>query len=327
MKAILYTVVSIVLFTGSADSQMAKNSKFYTLDRSHSEMNFAIKWMTKGKVVGTFDNISGAFYYDPQKPRELSASLVIDIKSLNSGNVLRNGTLMRDWFDTAAHPLAYFETLPLSQQDKKGKIRGKFTLKGITKIITLDLETIDPPALDYESNPFIIISGKTTISRKEFNVVMTTSRYETSETGAVAIADSVTIDFNLYGRQLSEKNALKRLGPADSRPVAILNLTKNATSQRIGQVIDSSYADPKYKNDIAVWSLANYYLISNDLERALVFLKKSDELFPGNMNVYDSMLQYYHHTGAKEEARTIIEKMLKKNAHAPSALEYQKQLK
>jgi polyisoprenoid-binding protein YceI len=327
MKAPLCTAIVLVLFAGSAAGQMARNSKFYTLDRSHSEMNFSIKWMTKGKVVGTFDNISGAFYYDPRQPLTVSASLVIDIKSLNSGNVLRNGTLMRDWFDTAAHPVAYFESLPLSQQDKKGKIRGKFTLKGITKIITLDLETIDPPALDYESNPFIIISGKTTISRKEFNVVMATSRYETSETGAVAIADSVAIEFNLYGRQLSEKNALKRLGPADSRPVAMLNLTKDATPERIGRVIDSSYADPKHKNDIAVWSLANYYLISNDLERALVFLKKSDELFPGNMNVYDSMLQYYYHTGEKEEARKIIDKMLNKNAHAPVALEYQKRLK
>lgn len=326
MKRYISAMICIILFSGSANSQMAKNSKFYTLDRSHSEMNFSIRWMAKGKVVGTFENITGSMYYDPQKPRELSASLLIDIKSLNSGNTFRNQTLMRDWFDTASYPAAYFETLPSAQQDKKGKIKGRFTLKGITKIITLDVQPVDPPALDYESNPFIIISGKTVISRKAFNVVMATSRYEASETDAVAIADSVAIEFNLYGRQPGEKNALKRLGAADSRPAMLLALTKNAGADRIRQVIDSAYADPKFKNDIAVWSLANYYIMINDHERAETFLKKSDELFPGNMNVYDSMLQFYYATGQKEEAKQVIDKMLKKNAHAPGALEYQKRL-
>jgi polyisoprenoid-binding protein YceI len=56
-------VFLLFAFSGSA-AQMAQPSNFYTLDRAHSELNFAIKWMNRGKVSGTFDNIAGTVYYD-----------------------------------------------------------------------------------------------------------------------------------------------------------------------------------------------------------------------------------------------------------------------
>lgn len=325
---IKYLLLFIVTFAfgSSAMSQLSSTSRFYILDRSHSEMNFSIKWMTKGKVVGGFDNVSGLIYYDPQKPRDISASLMIDVKSLNTGNTLRNGTLMKDWFDTAAHAYAYFESIPVNQQDKPGKVKGKFTLKGITKIITLDMAKTDPPAADFESNPFIIVSGKTVISRKDFNVRMTTSRYESSQTNAIAISDSVIIEFNLYGRQISEKNALSRMGAPDNRTVLLYNLTKKTPPVQTKQVIDSFYNDPGSKRDISSWVLGNYYITANDFEKALIFLDKTDAVFPDNPNLFDSMMQYYYQLGNREETKKWVDKILKKNPHAPNALEYQKRL-
>jgi polyisoprenoid-binding protein YceI len=326
MKRLLLVASIVFFYHGTANSQLASNSKFYILDRSHSEMTFSIKWMTKGKVVGTFDNVTGAIYYDPQKPKEVSASLTIDIKSLNTGNALRDNTLRHQWFDTAAHRFAYFESLPISQQDKPGKIRGRFTLKGITNIITLTIDKTDPPAMDFENNPYVIITGRTTISRKSFNVGVATSRYETSQNNSVAISDSVMIEFNLYGRQTSAKNALARLGGPDNRPFQLYSLTKDATKDNILQKVDNFYNDPKAKNDISVWLVANYFLTANDLERASVLLDKTTVLFPESIAAYDSMMQYYYHTGQKEQAKKYLDKILQKDPHLPIGLEYQKRL-
>ena len=138
MKHLTYSLLLLVFCHASA--QMAQPSNFYYLDRSHSELDFSIKWMNKGKVNGTFDNITGSIYYDPKKPSDVSATLKISIKTLSTGNQLRDGVLMKDWFDTAAHAFAYFESLPISKQDKPGKIKGNFTLKGITKLITLNMD-------------------------------------------------------------------------------------------------------------------------------------------------------------------------------------------
>lgn len=324
-KLSLVILVSLMSFIGH--SQLGNKSMFYSLDRSHSDMSFSVKWMSRGRVVGTFNNVNGTIYYNPQKPRDLSASLTIDIRSLNTANIFRDNTLKRDWFDTANHKFAYFESLPLTPQDKPGKIRGRFTLKGITKIITLSLEKIDPPARDYEDNPFVVISGKTTISRKAFNVGMATSRYETSQTSAIAIPDSVTIEFNLYGRQNGLKFSILRLGNPSSRASQLYNLTKDASKDRIVRVIDSMYTDPKVRDeDISVWTVGNHYITTNDLVRSIIFLEKTLEIFPENINTYESIMQHYYQTGEKDKVKIYIDKILKQNPHNPSALEYQRRL-
>ena len=110
-------VLALLLIASSVcHAQMSQPSNYYSLDRGHSEMDFSIKWMNRGKVKGTFDNIAGAIYYDPQKPESLSGTFKINIKTLSTGISLRDGVLMKDWFDTAAHPYAFLR--PCLYQNK-----------------------------------------------------------------------------------------------------------------------------------------------------------------------------------------------------------------
>ncbi|HYE54919.1 MAG TPA: YceI family protein [Chitinophagaceae bacterium] len=311
-----------------SQAQLAQPSNYYYLDRSHSELNFSIKWMKSGKVSGTFDNIAGTIYYDPKKPSDLSATLKINVKTLSTGNAVRDGTLMREWFDTTAHAFAYFESLPLSKQDKPGKIRGNFTLKGITRVITLNLDKIDPPGLDYQNDPFIVISGRTVISRKEFNVTVATSRYETSANDMVAISDSVHIEFNLLGKQTSAANALARLGNPGSRNAQLYAQMKDAAPRDIPQKLDSFYKTPAANpsQDFSAWYVGTYFLAVNDLEKAIPILLKGLEQFPASPITHDAIMQAYHASKNMEEAKKWMNKLLALDPHHPNALEYKKRL-
>jgi polyisoprenoid-binding protein YceI len=318
----------LLLASGVAMAQMAQPSNFYTLDRAHSEMNFAIKWMNRGKVSGTFDNIGGTVHYDTKNPSRLSATLKINIKTLSTGIALRDGVLMKDWFDTAAHSHAYFETLPLSKEDKPGTIRGNFTLKGTTKVITLNIDTIDPPALDYQNDPFIIISGKGWFNRKDFNITMPTSRYETSLNDMVAISDSVLIEFNLVAKQSGVHNSLARISAPGSRSALLYEAVKNATPADIKQKINDFYRTPgpNPNSDISAWLVGTYFIGAKDLGKAIPLLEKSVEQFPNNANNCDAMMQAYYEAKNMKEAKKWMDELLALDPHHPGALEYKKRM-
>jgi len=310
-------------------AQMGQPSYYYNLDRAHSEMDFSIKWMDRGKVKGTFDNVAGSFYYDPQKPESLSGTIKINMKTLSTGIQIRDGVLMKEWFDTAAYPYAYFESVPLSKQDKPGSIKGNFTLKGITKTITLELDKIEPPALDYQNDPFLIISGRTWISRKEYNVTVPTSRYETSQNDMVAISDSVLIEFNLTAKQTSVANRLAGVTFQGSRNAVVYNLVKDAALADIPQKLDSLYKSnpaPNPAQDFSAWFVGVYFIAAKDLNRALPLLQKSLEQFPTAINNFDALMQLYIEQKNIQEAKKWMNRILADDPRHPNALEYKKRI-
>ncbi|HYF29544.1 MAG TPA: YceI family protein [Chitinophagaceae bacterium] len=329
MNRIKYLACCVCLFAVyHAGAQLGQSSNYYYLDRSHSELDFSIKWMKSGKVTGTFDNIAGTIYYDPKKPSELSATLKISIKTLSTGIPLRDAALMKEWFDTANHSFAYFESLPLSKQDKPGKIKGNFTLKGITKVITLDVDKIEPPGLDYQNDPFVVVSGKTFINRKDFNVTMPTSRYETSANDMVAISDSVLIEFNLLGKQTSAKNAFNRINQPGSRNALLYEAMKVASPADIRQRLDSFYKTPAANpgQDFSAWYVGTYFLTTNDLQKAIPILLKGLEQFPNSPITHDAVMQAYYESKDTEEAKKWMNKLLALDPHHPNALEYKRRL-
>lgn len=327
MKYLIFATCLFACCTSYA--QMGQPSNFYNLDRGHSEMDFSIKWMNRGKVKGTFDNVAGSFYYDPKKPESLSGTIKINMKTLSTGIQLRDGVLMKEWFDTAAHPYAFFESLPISKQDKAGKIKGNFTLKGITKIITLDLDKIEPPALDYQNDPFLIISGRTWISRKEYNVTVATSRYETSQNETVAISDSVLIEFNLTAKQTSVANRLASVTFQGSRNALVYNLVKDVTPADIPQKLDSLYKNspaPNPGQDFSAWFVGVYFIAARDFNRALPLLQESLEQFPTAINNFDALMQLYYEQKNIEEAKKWMNRILQDDPRHPNALEYKKRI-
>jgi len=92
-------------------------------------------------LLGSFKKFDGSFVYDEAKPSNNSAVVDIDVNSLDTNHAERNKHLRSgDFFDVATFPKASFVSTSYKDLGNgKGVMTGKFTLRGVTKDIQLDV--------------------------------------------------------------------------------------------------------------------------------------------------------------------------------------------
>ena len=133
-------------------------------------------------ISGTTSGISGQVTIDPEKPTTATGKIIVDAKSLTVPNpLMQQHMLGPDWLDTTNHPEITFEikeVLNESRDQNSGKadIRGIFTLKGISKEITVPVSvTYLPGKLADRSNgqqqgDLLVVRTTFQINRSEFNI-------------------------------------------------------------------------------------------------------------------------------------------------------------
>lgn len=148
----------------------------YVIDTkgAHASINFAIKHLGYSVLTGRFDAFSGEFTYDPAKPEASTVNVSIDTGSVNSNHAERDKHLRSgDFLNVEKFPKATFVSTKIVLDDDKDEfdIVGDFTLNGVTKSITIEVEKIGEgkdPWGGYRAG----FSGETTITLKDFNVKM-----------------------------------------------------------------------------------------------------------------------------------------------------------
>lgn len=111
---------------------------------AHASINFRIKHLGFSWLVGRFDKFTGEFTFDEAKPEASKVSVEIDTTSLNSNHAERDKHLRGpEFLDTAKHPTATFVSRSVAMDgDKKAKISGDLTLRGVTKPVTIEAEYV-----------------------------------------------------------------------------------------------------------------------------------------------------------------------------------------
>ena len=87
--------------------------------------------------TGKTTSVSGALKFDPKK-KSGSGSIAVDVASIDTGIPGRNDHMKgAQWLDAASHPQIKFVTTSVrSLGGDRYQVRGKFTMKGVTKDIT-----------------------------------------------------------------------------------------------------------------------------------------------------------------------------------------------
>ena len=130
---------TLLLLVGCTVSSQAAT---YRIEPDHSNVRFAIDHLKTSATTGGFYNVTGILQYDPSA-KTGDISLIIPIKSLNTGNKVFNLKLMGpDFFNMEQYPLARFESSKWhfsSDKDnpKVTRVDGKLTLNGQTHPISL----------------------------------------------------------------------------------------------------------------------------------------------------------------------------------------------
>ena len=118
----------------------------YVIDTKgmHATIQFKINHLGFSWLIGRFNKFDGDFTYDAKNPNNNKVNVNIDVTSVDSNHAERDKHLRSaDFFDVAQHPTATFtSTGYVSKGKNAGVLKGKLTLRGVTKDISIKVKHI-----------------------------------------------------------------------------------------------------------------------------------------------------------------------------------------
>jgi len=172
---------------------MAKTK--WTLDPTHSEIQFKIRHLMITNVSGEFKNFSADVETEGEDFMTAKVSFTADVDSVTTGNEQRDGHLKSDdFFNTAKYPQIKFVATKYENVDDDGsyELYGDLTIRDITKNVKFDVEfggIIKDPWGNTRAG--FSINGK--INRKDFGLKWNAA----TESGGVVVGDDVKIHCNV----------------------------------------------------------------------------------------------------------------------------------
>ncbi len=170
----------------------------WELDTAHSLIEFSVKHMMISTVKGRFKTFSGTLDLDEHNPQASRVDVTIDTASIDTGDANRDGHVRSaDFFDVERYPTATFKSTrvePLG--DDRYRVYGDFTLRNITRPVTLDV-TVEAVITDLYGKRRAGFSATTSFNRKDFDLNWNVAL----ETGGVLVSDKVTINIEAQAVQ------------------------------------------------------------------------------------------------------------------------------
>lgn len=140
-KLLVSTAVSAAMML----SVTTANAADYVIDTkgAHAFVNFKIKHLGYSWLHGRFNTFDGKFNYDAKSPNASQIMVNIDTTSLDSNHAERDKHLRgKEFLNVDKYPTATFKSTSIKFEDDSGQITGDFTLHGVTKTITFEIDKV-----------------------------------------------------------------------------------------------------------------------------------------------------------------------------------------
>lgn len=166
----------------------------WALDPTHSEVQFKVKHLMISTVTGHFNKFDASVETQGDDFSTAKINFTADVDSITTNNEQRDGHLKTgDFFEAEKYPQIKFEGTRLEKAGGDDyKLHGHFTIRGVTKPVTLDVEhggvAKDPWG---NTRAGFSISGK--INRKDFGM----NFGAVTETGGLVVSDDVKLHSNI----------------------------------------------------------------------------------------------------------------------------------
>lgn len=164
----------------------------WNLDAQHTQVGFSVKHMAISTVRGRFTKFNGAGETDASG-KLTKATFTIDAASIDTNQEQRDAHLRSaDFFDAEQHPTLSFTATTIEQNGTNIVIVGDFTMRGVTKPVTLKGETApvvkDPWGM---TRTALTLEGK--LSRKDWGLTWN----QALEFGGVLVSEEVNLHLEL----------------------------------------------------------------------------------------------------------------------------------
>jgi polyisoprenoid-binding protein YceI len=159
----------------------------WAIDPVHSSIGFSVRHLMVSKIRGVFEKFSGAITVAEDGTPSVTAEIAVD--SINTSNEQRDAHIKSaDFFDAEKYPVAAFRSTAVRADGDHNILDGEFTLKGVTKPISLRLEFngVNPGMGRGEVAGF---EASVVLNRKDFGIDIDMPL----ETGGTVVGDKVTI--------------------------------------------------------------------------------------------------------------------------------------
>lgn len=169
----------------------------YQIDSQHTGAHFKVRHMMISNVKGEFSRVTGSVEFDPSNLTASHVEATIDSATVNTREPQRDAHLKSpDFLDVSRYPkITFRSTKIISAGEGSYDVIGTLTIRGVTREVTLQVESVTPEIKDPDGILRRGASATTRIGRKDFGLTWNA----VLESGGFVVGDEVdiTIDVEL----------------------------------------------------------------------------------------------------------------------------------
>jgi len=322
-QSMIMKKASIVLFLFfvclRSFAQLAEADRFFLIERSHSYIEFSVKYMGYAKTRGHFAEFFGMLYYDEKDVSKISATMTVNVESIDTDVDFRDNDLKSDnWFDANQFPLIRFQSKKSTPTAQGFDVTGDLTIKGITKEVTIHMNKPSGVLKDVRSDSQVIVTGTTSIKRTDFNIEG--KNWSAVKEGITAVDDQVDLEFSLLCKQIKKENFKNWVSNLEKPPGKLYTIAKE---KGVKAAIDEFN---KMRSENAVQQLAlNYagymFQLEGRVDEGVQLLEANHAAFPDDADVCRELAFAYLRQGNREKAKAMFKTSAEKDPGSPMTQE------
>lgn len=166
----------------------------WTIDATHSSVEFAVKHMMFTTVRGRFKDVKGTIEVDEQDPNNSIVNVEIGAASIDTGSPDRDAHLRSaDFLDVENHPTLTFRSKrvdgAMKKEGDKFRVTGDLSIRGTVMEVTLDC-VYEGQGKDPWGGIRAGSRAETRIDRRDWGLKWN----QALETGGILVANEVRIE-------------------------------------------------------------------------------------------------------------------------------------
>lgn len=164
-------IMMLLLFS----STIVADENNYVIDDSHFSIGFLVEHAGYAKTLGLFKQIEGKYTYDQSLNLVKDLVMTINTDSVFTNHNKRDAHLRSpDFLDVEKFPTMTFMVDEYDLSKTPGKLKGKFTLLGVTKDVVLDFninKVAEYPFRVGLSKPIVMgVSARASLNRSDYGM-------------------------------------------------------------------------------------------------------------------------------------------------------------
>jgi polyisoprenoid-binding protein YceI len=161
----------------------------WTLDPTHSTVEFSAKHMMFTTVKGRFTDVEGSVIVDGDSPVTAVVDVTMKAASIDTRTEQRDQHLRSaDFLDVETHTTITFKSTKVEGTKEHFKLIGDLTIRGVTRPITLDA-TYEGAGKDPWGGERIGFSADAKLDRREFGLIWN----QALEAGGILVSNDIKI--------------------------------------------------------------------------------------------------------------------------------------